>query len=178
MDWQAALDSPEALRAASCLSRLVLSGHRAVDLHADGTLTVRPAQAAEPLLAALAAMPALRLVEDVQAEVRWLPRRVQGLVVTGDGVQPNRRVAGRASCVAPPERYSTGAFSRCVRWPLSSRLQALHSAGGCGHCPSGARHVAHGPAPGAAGGCRSPALRCAAACGHNVQCSHDRGHSP
>lgn len=70
LDWQAALDSPEALRAATSLSRLVLSGHRAVDLHPDGTLTVRPAKDAEPLLAALAAMPALRLVEDIQGEVR------------------------------------------------------------------------------------------------------------
>ncbi|PRW39121.1 adenylate cyclase [Chlorella sorokiniana] len=68
LDWQAALDSHEALRAATSLSRLVLSGHRAVDLHPDGTLTVRPAQSAEPLLAALAAMPALRLVEDIQGE--------------------------------------------------------------------------------------------------------------
>lgn len=70
LDWQAALDSPEALRAATSLSRLVLSGHRAVDLHPDGTLTVRPAKDAEPLLAELAAMPALRLVEDIQGEVR------------------------------------------------------------------------------------------------------------
>lgn len=72
LDWQAALDSPPALATATRLSRLVLSGHRAVDLHADGGLTVRPAAAAEPLLAALAAMPSLALVEDVQGEVRTL----------------------------------------------------------------------------------------------------------
>lgn len=65
LDWQAALDSPAALRAATRLSRLALSCHRAVDEGPGPGLTVRPAEAAEPLLAALASMPALRCVDDV-----------------------------------------------------------------------------------------------------------------
>ncbi|EFN58645.1 hypothetical protein CHLNCDRAFT_140893 [Chlorella variabilis] len=68
LDWQAALDSPAALRAATRLSRLALSCHRAVDEGPGPGLTVRPAEAAEPLLAALASMPALRCVDDVFGE--------------------------------------------------------------------------------------------------------------
>ncbi|KAL4440373.1 hypothetical protein ABPG75_003374 [Micractinium tetrahymenae] len=65
MDWQAALDSAASLRAAIALTRLILSGHRAVDLVGEQRLAIRPAAAAEPLLATLAALPALRRVEDV-----------------------------------------------------------------------------------------------------------------
>lgn len=65
LDWQAALDSAAPLRGATALTRLVLSGHRAVDLVGERRLAIRPAAAAEPLLAALAALPALRAVEDV-----------------------------------------------------------------------------------------------------------------
>lgn len=103
LDWQAALDSPPALAAATRLSRLVLNGHRAVDLHADGGLTVRPAAAAEPLLAALAAMPTLRRVDDIQGEVS----EALGWVVAGVFAPPHQR-AGRgwrrqthAACGAP-----------------------------------------------------------------------------
>jgi hypothetical protein len=59
---------PRICTAAARLSRLVLNNHRAVDLAGQGGLTVRPAAAAEPLLDALAAMPALALVEDVFGE--------------------------------------------------------------------------------------------------------------
>lgn len=65
VDWQTALDSPDALRAAPALTRLILSGHRAVDLLEGGRLRVRRGEAADPLLAALAAMPSLRRVDDV-----------------------------------------------------------------------------------------------------------------
>lgn len=65
LDWQTALDSASALRAATALTSLILSGHRAVDLVGERRLAIRPAAAAEPLLATLAALPALRRVEDV-----------------------------------------------------------------------------------------------------------------
>lgn len=70
LDWSTALDASAALAAATHLTRLVLSGHRAVDpdpAHAQG-LRIRPAAAAEPLLAALAAHPSLRAVEDIFGE--------------------------------------------------------------------------------------------------------------
>ena len=66
VDWQTALDSPDALGAPRPRSpRLILSGHRAVDLLEGGRLRVRRGEAADPLLAALAAMPSLRRVDDV-----------------------------------------------------------------------------------------------------------------
>lgn len=65
LDWQTALDSAPALRAATRLSRLVLSGHRAADLGGPQGVAIRPPAAAEPLLAALAAMPRLARVDDV-----------------------------------------------------------------------------------------------------------------
>lgn len=68
MDWQAALDSPTSLQAATALSRLVLCNHRAVDEGPGPGLTVRSAEAAEPLLSVLSVMPALRAVEDVFGE--------------------------------------------------------------------------------------------------------------
>lgn len=162
LDWQAALDSPEALRAATSLSRLVLSGHRAVDLHADGTLTVRPARDAEPLLAALAAMPALRLVEDIQGEVRWAVWQTQGVDGGGMLVVPQPRGEGKgraawlvfvavlwpsASVIGVLGCFSLADALRHCTLPLSC------TAGGCGDGARGVRHVAHGAATGAAGGC-------------------------
>jgi hypothetical protein len=64
LDWQAALDSPQALRAATRLTCLQLANHRAVEEGPGPLLVVQPAEAGEPLLAALAAMPALRCIED------------------------------------------------------------------------------------------------------------------
>lgn len=72
LDWHTALGSAAALRAATQLSRLVLGPWVQVD---D---TTRPPGAAvgEQLLAALAAMPALRLVEEAFSEARCArPRR-------------------------------------------------------------------------------------------------------
>lgn len=70
LDWQCALDSPEALRRAPQLTRLCLAGHRAVDVDDQGGLRVRPAAAAEALLQALAAAPALRQVRAAGAAWR------------------------------------------------------------------------------------------------------------
>ena len=66
LDWGCALGSPAALRSASHLSRLVLQQfrHNLPDLGLAVALAL-PDEAGGALLEALAAMPALRLVEDV-----------------------------------------------------------------------------------------------------------------
>ncbi|EFN58226.1 hypothetical protein CHLNCDRAFT_142110 [Chlorella variabilis] len=62
VDWHAALGSPAALRGATRLTRLVLN----VDSPEEPTGYVGPSEAGEHLLQALAALPGLRLVEEVR----------------------------------------------------------------------------------------------------------------
>lgn len=73
IDWRDALRCPAALSAATALTRLVLNNHLALrpaqpqghaPLPASAT-AVLSAEASEPLLAALAGLPALRLLQDV-----------------------------------------------------------------------------------------------------------------
>lgn len=131
LDWQAALDSAAALRSAIALSRLVLSGHRAVDPVGERRLAIRPTAAAEPLLATLAALPALRRVEDVfvgredvvtapVAAVMWqlgarCPHLALGLLQDGNvgmglaDLEEGEAAAGtattaRTACAATPDR--------------------------------------------------------------------------